>query len=1227
MKISLLQPIRVKSSVFKVLGFFLLAFSSMISFAQVTVTIGTGTSASTAGTNGDPIYRSSTTSSFHHSKSIHLLTASQLSAAGIPAGAIINSWAYNKLTTGTPSGANGWTFRLYLKNSTATALASGTAWSTMISGAVLAYSATITSANMPATAGYWTWPTSGFTYTGGAIEAYVEWFPATTMTSPFTTATFTWQYTTTSSIQGMGTSNSTTIAGTQASWTTQLRSYNTRIQYTPGAPCSGLPTGGTISPSAAQTKCAGQSQAISVSGATNASGIAYQWQVSTTGGGIDYANVSAGTGATTTNYNTGALSPGIYYYRMKTTCTNTGDTAVSGELTINVNALPSVTVSSSASSVCVPGGSAATLTAGGASTYAWSPTTGLTPTSGSPVAALPTSSTTYTVTGTDGNGCTNTSTVTLGVSGAVVINGTSATPPTVCPGGSSSLNVTVAGPSAYCIPVTGCTFPDIITNVTFAGINRTSTCDGSASSGYTYYNSAPNVASVNAGSTYTLSVSTGGDIEGAAAWIDYNQNGTFDASENLFSSLAGTNPATYTVSVTIPAGAITGTTRMRVRCIYNSNPSTLAIPACSNTTYGETEDYDVQIAGGASAYTYNWAEGGLGGTLLSTSGNPVGVANVPSTTTYTVTVTNAGGCSATATTQVLVNPLSCQAPTVVNPACSGAPVTITANITGGGSPFTYVWNDGNAGVYPNSSSISPNLASGNYSYTVTVYDACGASCSSDVAFTVYDTPTGSLSGPATALVGQNVTYTVTGYTGTPTFVWEGATSATGPWNPIVNNSDSYTINTVSPSTLYYRCTIIGAGGCSLLTGPVSTSFYWPGDNVCDAILLSMGVSAPFSNIGATTQTGEPAPPANGCSVQNGWCNSTLSNTMWFKFVAPPSGKVQIGNMGSLWDNQMALYSVGDCNNFSTFTLIAANDDSSGSPYNAHINAVCLVPGQTYYLQVDAYSAGGGLAQEYLNIINETAGVSLSARAMLSGCYDPGTGMMHDSLRTMGLIPLNEPYSAAPYSKPAIGEANGETTNAGALAVTGNNAIVDWCLIELRSASNPATILANKRALIQRDGDIVAEDGTSPVNFSTLSYGMYYVTVKHRNHLGIMTASPVALGPCNFGVVDLTSLPLWVKAGELNGPAKMMGSLQTMWAADANRNKNTKYNGLSNDKQEVLNAVGVATPNNVLSPVYRSEDANMDGKVKYNNTDNDRNVIANMVGTSTPNNIVNQHTPN
>ncbi len=71
----------------------------------------------------------------------------------------------------------------------------------------------------------------------------------------------------------------------------------------------------------------------------------------------------------------------------------------------------------------------------------------------------------------------------------------------------------------------------------------------------------------------------------------------------------------------------------------------------------------------------------------------------------------------------------------------------------------------------------------------------------------------------------------------------------------------------------------------------------------------------------------------------------------------------------------------------------------------------------------------------------------------------------------------------------------------------------------------------------------------------------------------------------------------------------------------------KYNGLSNDKDKILNAVGAGTPNATLSPVYRVEDLNMDGKLRYNNTDNDRALIINNVGVSTPNRILYQHTPN
>ena len=78
-------------------------------------------------------------------------------------------------------------------------------------------------------------------------------------------------------------------------------------------------------------------------------------------------------------------------------------------------------------------------------------------------------------------------------------------------------------------------------------------------------------------------------------------------------------------------------------------------------------------------------------------------------------------------------------------------------------------------------------------------------------------------------------------------------------------------------------------------------------------------------------------------------------------------------------------------------------------------------------------------------------------------------------------------------------------------------------------------------------------------------------------------------------------------------------------------KNVKYNGSSNDKDVLLNAVGTNLPNNILFPVYRKEDVNLDAKVKYNNTDNDKNFILNQVFManpilSIPNFIIGQHTP-
>jgi hypothetical protein len=261
------------------------------------------------------------------------------------------------------------------------------------------------------------------------------------------------------------------------------------------------------------------------------------------------------------------------------------------------------------------------------------------------------------------------------------------------------------------------------------------------------------------------------------------------------------------------------------------------------------------------------------------------------------------------------------------------------------------------------------------------------------------------------------------------------------------------------------------------------------------------------------------------------------------------------------------------------------------------------------------------------------GVVIAPKVFLAGPYVADDNLMHDSLRSQGLVPLVEPYSAFPYNRPSILDSDPaeKVTTSAILSDTGSNAIVDWVFIEMRNAASPATIMATKRALLQRDGDVVSSvDGTSPIFFSLLPAGNYYVTIKHRNHLGVMTATALPLNLAST-TVDFTTLdPVYVHVAAppiTNAPRKIIGSVAVLWAGDANSNKNVKYNGLSNDKQEILNAVGVATPNTTVFG-YRIEDVNMDGMVRYNNFNNDRNyILSNTTGISTPNAVVSQHTPN
>jgi hypothetical protein len=103
--------------------------------------------------------------------------------------------------------------------------------------------------------------------------------------------------------------------------------------------------------------------------------------------------------------NTGTPGPTTYTFTP-----NGGQCAINTTLQVNVNPLPVVSVADP-QPVCL--GESVVLTASGANSYTWAPGTGLSSTSGNPVTASPTVTTTYIVTGTDANGCINTDNVTV----------------------------------------------------------------------------------------------------------------------------------------------------------------------------------------------------------------------------------------------------------------------------------------------------------------------------------------------------------------------------------------------------------------------------------------------------------------------------------------------------------------------------------------------------------------------------------------------------------------------------------------------------------------------------------------------------------------------------------------------------------------------------------------------------------------------------------------------
>ena len=253
------------------------------------------------------------------------------------------------------------------------------------------------------------------------------------------------------------------------------------------------------------------------------------------------------------------------------------------------------------------------------------------------------------------------------------------------------------------------------------------------------------------------------------------------------------------------------------------------------------------------------------------------------------------------------------------------------------------------------------------------------------------------------------------------------------------------------------------------------------------------------------------------------------------------------------------------------------------------------------------------------VLDPNAKVKISAKVNLEGCYNTATSLMNDGLRTTHVLPLTEPYTTS-LGYAAVAAGGNESIASTILNTGGVNAVVDWIRVELRAATDPTVVVASRQGLLQRDGDVTGVDNAAPLTFH-VGPGSYYVVVRHRNHLAVMTAAPVPLTNTTT-TLDLRSAAL---ATYGTNSRKQVGTTLALYAGDVTANGVLGYTGNGNDRDAILTAVGGTTPNSTISG-YRIEDVNMDGTVRYTGTGNDRDPILVNVGGTTPNATVVQQVP-
>ena len=539
--------------------------------------------------------------------------------------------------------------------------------------------------------------------------------------------------------------------------------------------------------------CAGTSVTFTATPTNGGTTPTYQWQL----GGVDII------GATSATYTSAGLANGNTITVVMTTYNTcqTGSPATSNPITMTVtpNAIPSVSIAASATTICV--GTSVTFTA--------------TPTNGGPTptyqwtlngANVGTGSTTYTNsslangdvvavvmnsnnTCQTGSSATSTPTV-VAVNALPTPSIITTTPTTLCSGG--SVDLTASGGTSYSW-INGST--PVGTGSTYIATTAGSyTVIATDANGCVSAASSATVVSVNPLPTAIITTTTsttfcsGGSVDltasGGTSYTWSNGSTTVGTGSTYTATTAGS----YTVIATDVNGCVSAASSATVVSV-NPLPTAIITPATS-TTFCSGGNVVLTASGGTS---YSWSNGST----------PVGTGSTYTATTagsYTVIATDANGCvsAASGSAVVTVNPL----PTASISAggtttfCQGGSVDLTAS---GGT--SYSWSNGSTSVGTSASTYTATTA-GSYTVIATDANGCVSAASGSEVVTVIALPTASITTttPTTFCQGGSVDLTASGGT---SYSWSNGST------PVGTSASTYTASTAGS----YTVIATDANGC------------------------------------------------------------------------------------------------------------------------------------------------------------------------------------------------------------------------------------------------------------------------------------------------------------------------------------------------------------------------------------------------------------------------------